>query len=113
MVETGGSVVHLVGYGDGADDLSAAAAVTVAMDTPYAAGQLDVAGAAGDVLVQRGGDGRAGRGAGRQGEADRPLAGRGDRPAPDRLRLSSPRRPLRAPVAAAGVSPFAVPRVAC
>ena len=34
VVETGGSVVHLVGYGDAADDLSAAAAVTVHMDVP-------------------------------------------------------------------------------
>ncbi|GIJ21175.1 glycoside hydrolase family 3 protein [Micromonospora lutea] len=31
----GGTVVHLVGYGDGAKDLRADAAVTVAMDTPY------------------------------------------------------------------------------
>jgi beta-N-acetylhexosaminidase len=31
----GGTAVHLVGYGDGAAELSAAAAVTVAMDTPY------------------------------------------------------------------------------
>ena len=30
-----GDVVHLVGYGDGSSDLSARAAVTVAMDTPY------------------------------------------------------------------------------
>ena len=28
-------MVHLVGYGDGAKDLRADAAVTVAMDTPY------------------------------------------------------------------------------
>ncbi|WP_435826633.1 glycoside hydrolase family 3 protein [Micromonospora inaquosa] len=32
---SGGTIVHLVGYGDGAEDLSADAAVTVAMDTPY------------------------------------------------------------------------------
>ncbi|WP_422736293.1 glycoside hydrolase family 3 protein [Micromonospora sp. WMMD729] len=32
---SGGTVVHLVGYGDGEKDLSADAAVTVAMDTPY------------------------------------------------------------------------------
>ncbi|GAA2223919.1 glycoside hydrolase family 3 protein [Micromonospora olivasterospora] len=32
---SGGTKVHLVGYGDGAGDLSADAAVTVAMDTPY------------------------------------------------------------------------------
>lgn len=32
---SGGTVVHLVGYGDGEKDLSASAAVTVAMDTPY------------------------------------------------------------------------------
>ncbi len=35
VVDSGGSVVHLVGYGDDAADLSATAAVTVAMDTPY------------------------------------------------------------------------------
>ncbi len=35
VVPRGGAVVHLVGYGDGADDLRADAAVTVAMDTPY------------------------------------------------------------------------------
>ncbi|MFC0100942.1 glycoside hydrolase family 3 protein [Micromonospora marina] len=35
VVPSGGTVVHLVGYGDGAKDLSAGAAVTVAMDTPY------------------------------------------------------------------------------
>ncbi|MEU8181633.1 glycoside hydrolase family 3 N-terminal domain-containing protein [Micromonospora sp. NPDC049044] len=32
---SGGTIVHLVGYGDGAKDLRADAAVTVAMDTPY------------------------------------------------------------------------------
>jgi beta-N-acetylhexosaminidase len=35
VVDTGGALVHLVGYGDGAGDLVASAAVTVAMDTPY------------------------------------------------------------------------------
>ncbi|MFJ8834089.1 glycoside hydrolase family 3 protein [Micromonospora aurantiaca] len=35
VVPSGGTAVHLVGYGDGAKDLSAGAAVTVAMDTPY------------------------------------------------------------------------------
>ncbi|MFB9236056.1 glycoside hydrolase family 3 protein [Plantactinospora siamensis] len=35
VVDSGGAVVHLVGYGDGAKDLRAGAAVTVAMDTPY------------------------------------------------------------------------------
>jgi beta-N-acetylhexosaminidase len=35
VVPSGGKVVHLVGYGDGASDLRADAAVTVAMDTPY------------------------------------------------------------------------------
>ncbi|WBB79793.1 glycoside hydrolase family 3 [Micromonospora sp. WMMD882] len=35
VVPSGGTVVHLVGYGDGAGDLSADADVTVAMDTPY------------------------------------------------------------------------------
>ncbi|MEO3769562.1 glycoside hydrolase family 3 N-terminal domain-containing protein [Micromonospora sp. B9E7] len=32
---SGGTIVHLVGYGDGANDLRPDAAVTVAMDTPY------------------------------------------------------------------------------
>ncbi|HEU4427076.1 MAG TPA: glycoside hydrolase family 3 N-terminal domain-containing protein [Pilimelia sp.] len=35
VVDSGGTVVHLVGYGDGPGDLNPAAAVTVAMDTPY------------------------------------------------------------------------------
>ncbi|PZG16365.1 glycoside hydrolase family 3 [Micromonospora craterilacus] len=35
VVPSGGTVVHLVGYGDGAADLRDDAAVTVAMDTPY------------------------------------------------------------------------------
>ncbi|WP_433529357.1 glycoside hydrolase family 3 protein [Micromonospora sp. CA-263727] len=35
VVPSGGTVVHLVGYGDAAADLRADAAVTVAMDTPY------------------------------------------------------------------------------
>ncbi|MEU3454221.1 glycoside hydrolase family 3 protein [Micromonospora sp. NPDC006766] len=35
VVPSGGQIVHLVGYGDGAGDLRADAAVTVAMDTPY------------------------------------------------------------------------------
>ncbi|MFI6228769.1 glycoside hydrolase family 3 protein [Micromonospora echinospora] len=35
VVPSGGTVVHLVGYGDGAADLRAGADVTVAMDTPY------------------------------------------------------------------------------
>jgi beta-N-acetylhexosaminidase len=35
VTTTGGQVVHLVGYGDGAGDLIAGATVTVAMDTPY------------------------------------------------------------------------------
>jgi beta-N-acetylhexosaminidase len=35
VVAKGGAVVHLVGYGDDADDLRTDAAVTVAMDTPY------------------------------------------------------------------------------
>ncbi|GHJ45150.1 beta-N-acetylhexosaminidase [Catellatospora sp. TT07R-123] len=39
VVETGGSVVHLVGYGDAKADLNTEAAVTVAMDTPYLLGQ--------------------------------------------------------------------------
>ncbi|MEV4810787.1 glycoside hydrolase family 3 protein [Micromonospora avicenniae] len=35
VVPSGGTVVHLVGYGDGTADLRDDAAVTVAMDTPY------------------------------------------------------------------------------
>ncbi|WP_326552564.1 glycoside hydrolase family 3 protein [Micromonospora sp. NBC_01813] len=35
VVDRGGTTVHLVGYGDAASDLSADAAVTVAMDTPH------------------------------------------------------------------------------
>jgi beta-N-acetylhexosaminidase len=35
VVNSGGTRVHLVGYGDGTGDLAGAAAVTVAMDTPY------------------------------------------------------------------------------
>jgi beta-N-acetylhexosaminidase len=35
VAAAGGAVVHLLGYGDTAADVSAAAAVTVAMDTPY------------------------------------------------------------------------------
>jgi beta-N-acetylhexosaminidase len=35
VVDSGGTVVHLVGYGDGPADLRRRAAVTVAMDTPY------------------------------------------------------------------------------
>jgi len=35
VVPSGGTVVHLVGYGDGPADLNKTAAVTVAMDTPY------------------------------------------------------------------------------
>lgn len=35
VVPSGGTTVHLVGYGDGASDLRSDAAVTVAMDTPY------------------------------------------------------------------------------
>lgn len=35
VVARGGTVVHLVGYGDGVSDLRADAAVTVGMDTPY------------------------------------------------------------------------------
>jgi beta-N-acetylhexosaminidase len=35
----GGTVVHLVGYGDGTSDLRPGAAVTVAMDTPYLLGR--------------------------------------------------------------------------
>jgi beta-N-acetylhexosaminidase len=37
-VGPGGTVVHLVGYGDSKADLNAKAAVTVAMDTPYILG---------------------------------------------------------------------------
>ncbi len=35
VVDKGGHVVHLVGYGDKTSDLAPSAAVTVAMDTPY------------------------------------------------------------------------------
>jgi beta-N-acetylhexosaminidase len=35
VVDQGGSVVHLVGYGDAAADLATGVAVTVAMDSPY------------------------------------------------------------------------------
>lgn len=38
VVAKGGTVVHLVGYGDAAADLSPDATVTVAMDTPYLLG---------------------------------------------------------------------------
>ncbi|MGC4804307.1 glycoside hydrolase family 3 protein [Micromonospora sp. DT233] len=38
VVASGGTKVHLVGYGDGASDLRGDAAVTVAMDTPYVLG---------------------------------------------------------------------------
>ncbi|WBB67053.1 glycoside hydrolase family 3 protein [Micromonospora sp. WMMD812] len=38
VAPSGGTVVHLVGYGDGAGDLRADAAVTVALDTPYVLG---------------------------------------------------------------------------
>jgi beta-N-acetylhexosaminidase len=39
VVDHGGTVVHLVGYGDTAADLSPGATVTVAMDTPYLLGR--------------------------------------------------------------------------
>lgn len=39
VVASGGTVVHLVGYGDGVGDLNANAAVTVGMDTPYLLGR--------------------------------------------------------------------------
>jgi beta-N-acetylhexosaminidase len=35
VADSGGTEVHLVGYGDNAGDLAAGASVTVAMDTPY------------------------------------------------------------------------------
>ncbi|MDG4827367.1 glycoside hydrolase family 3 N-terminal domain-containing protein [Asanoa sp. WMMD1127] len=38
VVPSGGRVVHLVGYGDGAGDLNQAADTTVGMDTPYVLG---------------------------------------------------------------------------
>lgn len=41
VVETGGTVVHLVGYGDGPSDLREGAEVTVAMDTPYLLEEAD------------------------------------------------------------------------
>jgi beta-N-acetylhexosaminidase len=39
VVDSGGAVVHLVGWGDKQDDLSPDAAVTVAMDTPALLGR--------------------------------------------------------------------------
>lgn len=39
VVPSGGTVVHLVGYGDGVGDLRGDATVTVGMDTPYLLGQ--------------------------------------------------------------------------
>jgi len=39
VVASGGTIVHLVGYGDGSAGLRADAAVTVAMDTPYVLGR--------------------------------------------------------------------------
>jgi beta-N-acetylhexosaminidase len=39
--DTGGSLVRLIGYGDGADQLVPGAAVTVAMDTPYVLAAAD------------------------------------------------------------------------
>jgi Beta-glucosidase-related glycosidases len=39
VVPSGGTVVHLVGYGDGPDDLRDDADVTVGMDTPYLLGR--------------------------------------------------------------------------
>ncbi|BCB84162.1 beta-N-acetylhexosaminidase [Phytohabitans suffuscus] len=41
VVTSGGTVVHLVGYGDGQGDLREGAAVTVAMDTPYLLAKSD------------------------------------------------------------------------
>jgi beta-N-acetylhexosaminidase len=41
VVSSGGSWVHLVGYGDGNADLVRGAAATVAMDTPYVLGAAD------------------------------------------------------------------------
>ncbi len=41
VVSQGGSRVHLVGYGDGTDDLARGAAATVAMDTPYVLAAAD------------------------------------------------------------------------
>jgi len=38
VMASGGTAVHLVGYGDGPADLSATAGVTVAMDTPFILG---------------------------------------------------------------------------
>lgn len=41
VVDSGGTRVHLVGYGDDPDDLAPDAAVTVAMDTPYVLAESD------------------------------------------------------------------------
>ena len=91
---SGGRIVHLVGYGDGPGDLRADAAVTVAMDTPYVLAKAKSGDAARDVLVDPRLDDRAGRGAGRQGQADRSRAGAGVRPAGHLLRnLTAGRRP--------------------
>ena len=43
VASSGGSQVHLVGYGDGTKDLVSGAAVTVSMDTPYLLGSADSA----------------------------------------------------------------------
>ena len=40
VVESGGAVVHLIGYNDKPADLRADAAITVAMDTPYLLGSV-------------------------------------------------------------------------
>ncbi|GAA4701029.1 glycoside hydrolase family 3 protein [Phytohabitans rumicis] len=41
VVDSGGAVIHLVGYGDKRSDLRKGAAVTVAMDTPYLLADAD------------------------------------------------------------------------
>ena len=73
-----GRAVHLVGYGDGTDDLVRGAAVTVAMDTPYVLQSATSPVRVATYSSTQVGDGGAGRGDRRQGEGHRPLAGRRD-----------------------------------
>ena len=70
---SGGTVVHLVGYGDGAADLSDGAAVTVAMDTPYLLARSRSGDPPGDVLLVARFADRARPRHRRQGAPDRPV----------------------------------------
>ena len=92
VVPSGGTEVHLVGYGDGTADLARGAAVTVAMDTPVPAARARLAGPGRHVLVHAGVDGGAGRRARRQA-AHRPPVARpvtGGTACPPRLRRLIP-----------------------